>query len=73
MDGAANAHAIASGTSMREELSLMVGIGNAVAERIMDAAEAASTRRDEEAVAARKKSPRPPARKRADVAANGVQ
>lgn len=37
-DGAANARAIASGESLRDELSVMVGIGNAVAERIMEAA-----------------------------------
>lgn len=37
-DGAANARAIASSQALRDELSVMVGIGNAVAERIMDAA-----------------------------------
>lgn len=37
-DGAANARAIASGEALRDELSVMVGIGNSVAERIMEAA-----------------------------------
>lgn len=37
-DGAANARSIASGEALRDELSVMVGIGNAVAERIMEAA-----------------------------------
>jgi hypothetical protein len=37
-DGAANARTIATGETLRDELSVMVGIGNAVADRIMEAA-----------------------------------
>lgn len=37
-DGAANARIIATGETLRDELSVMVGIGNAVADRIMEAA-----------------------------------
>lgn len=37
-DGAASVRTIQSGETLRDELSVMVGIGNAVAERIMDAA-----------------------------------
>lgn len=37
-DGAANARSIATGETLRDELSVMVGIGNAVADRIMEAA-----------------------------------
>lgn len=37
VDCAANARAIASGTAMREELTVMAGIADAVAERIVDA------------------------------------
>lgn len=48
-DGAANARVIASGEALRDELSVMVGIGNAVAERIMDAAATASDRKDQPA------------------------
>ncbi|MEN2786142.1 hypothetical protein ACFOKI_07025 [Sphingomonas qilianensis] len=73
VDGAANARAIASGSTMREELSMMVGIGNAIAERIMDAAEKAGVQRDEEATAAPRKSPRAAARKRPPVAVSGAQ
>lgn len=51
-DGAANVKTIASGESLRDELSLMVGIGNAVADRIMEAA-AAADRQKEEAKAAK--------------------
>ncbi len=36
-DCAANARVIASGTSMREELTVMAGIADAVAERIVEA------------------------------------
>lgn len=52
-DGAANVRSIASGETLRDELSLMVGIGNAVADRIMDAAAAAERRKDEVARSAR--------------------
>jgi hypothetical protein len=45
-DGAANIRTIASGETLRDELSVMVGIGNAVADRIMDAATAAGERRE---------------------------
>ncbi|MBB5685258.1 DUF6468 domain-containing protein [Sphingobium boeckii] len=71
VDGAANARTIASGASLREELSVMVGIGNAVAERIMDAAGAASPQRDEKAVT-RKPVPRAPAHKRRARAADAT-
>jgi len=37
-DGAANARTVATAETLRDELSVMVGIGNAVADRIMDAA-----------------------------------
>ena len=39
-EGAANARAVARGEEIRDELSVMVGIANAVVERIMEAAEA---------------------------------
>lgn len=61
IDGAANARTIASGESLREELSVMVGIGNAVAERIMEAAANASERKQAAAAIA---AQRPAARKR---------
>ena len=65
-DGTANARAIASGESLREELSVMVGIGNAVAERIMEAATTAeaSRKRERAAPVADKPAPRPASRKR---------
>jgi hypothetical protein len=37
-EGADNARAVQAGEALRDELSLMVGIGNAVADRIMEAA-----------------------------------
>lgn len=40
-DGRANADAVARGEAIREELSVMVGIANAVAERLMESANAA--------------------------------
>jgi hypothetical protein len=52
-DGAANARSITSGESLRDELSLMVGIGNAVADRIMEAAAAAERHKEESAKATR--------------------
>lgn len=64
VDGAANARTIASGASLREELSVMVGIGNAVAERIMDAAGAANPKRHDEMTPRRKTATRTPAPKR---------
>lgn len=47
-DGAANFRTIASGETLRDELSVMVGIGNAVADRIMEAAALAGDRRKDE-------------------------
>ena len=38
-DAAANARVVAEGEAMREELAVMVGIANAVAERIMESVE----------------------------------
>lgn len=59
-DGAANARTIALGENLRDELSVMVGIGNAVAERIMDSATAAGEagKRQAEADAPRKPAPK---------------
>jgi hypothetical protein len=61
IDGAANVRTIASGETLRDELSLMVGIGNAVADRIIEAAAAGERKKDEVAQAARKQmeEPRP--------------
>ncbi|MPS71221.1 DUF6468 domain-containing protein [Novosphingobium aerophilum] len=56
-DGKAQASAIAAAEEIRDELSLMVGIGNAVADRIMDAA--AQTPRVEEK-APKKRAPAKP-------------
>jgi DNA gyrase/topoisomerase IV subunit B len=56
-DGAAQASAIAAAEEIRDELTLMVGIGNAVADRIMDAA--AQTPKAEEA-APKKRAVRKP-------------
>ncbi len=47
-DGAANARSIATGEILRDELSVMVGIGNAVADRIMEAASAGDRRKQAE-------------------------
>lgn len=41
-DAVANARTIQSGESLRDELSVMVGIGNAVADRIIEASSAAT-------------------------------
>ncbi|WP_380874019.1 hypothetical protein ACFB49_45300 [Sphingomonas sp. DBB INV C78] len=57
-DGAASVRTIQSGESLRDELSVMVGIGNAVAERIMDAAAVAGERSKESEAAAPAKAPR---------------
>ena len=46
-DGAASVRAIQSGEELREELSVMIGIGNAVAERILEASGAERAREDE--------------------------
>lgn len=40
-EGAANARSVAKGEEMREELTVMVGIANAVAERIIETVESA--------------------------------
>lgn len=42
VDCAANARVIATGTAMREELTVMAGIADAVAERIVEAVEKSS-------------------------------
>jgi hypothetical protein len=52
-DGAANVRSIASGETLRDELSLMVGIGNAVADRIMEAAAAVERQKGEATKTAR--------------------
>lgn len=49
-DGLAHASALSTAEALRDELSVMVGIGNAVAERIMEAA--AGTHGEKEAVPA---------------------
>ncbi len=62
-DGAATTRTIASGETLRDELSVMVGIGNAVAERIMDAAANAGARmKEEQQVEARLKPGKAPAK-----------
>ncbi|RJF85744.1 DUF6468 domain-containing protein [Sphingomonas cavernae] len=73
-DGAATTRTIASGESLRDELSVMVGIGNAVAERIMDAAANAGERMKEEqqAEANARASVKPAQRKRNARAARVV-
>lgn len=63
-DGAATSRTIASGESLRDELSVMVGIGNAVAERIMDAAANAGERMKQEEKAGARPAQKPAARKR---------
>lgn len=45
VDCAANARVIATGTAMREELTVMAGIADAVAERIVEAVEKTSPTR----------------------------
>lgn len=57
-DGAATTRTIASGETLRDELSVMVGIGNAVAERIMEAASNAGDRMKEEQKAAVRTAPK---------------
>lgn len=63
-DGAATTRTIASGESLRDELSVMVGIGNAVAERIVEAASNAGERMKEEQKAGAKVVSQPAQRKR---------
>lgn len=50
-DGAANARSIATGETLRDELSVMVGIGNAVADRIIEAASTGDRRKQAEPAA----------------------
>lgn len=68
-DCAANARVIASGEAMREELTVMAGIADAVAERIVDAVEKSNPRAA--ARPAPKPTPRPNGRAR-PAAAEGV-
>jgi predicted flap endonuclease-1-like 5' DNA nuclease len=51
-DGAAQARAIASGEALRDELSVIVGIGNSIAERIVEAAATHTSQKDEQGAAA---------------------
>lgn len=62
-DGAAQVRAIASGEALRDELSVIVGIGNSIAERIVEAAATHTSQKDEQAAAAPVPSVRPVARK----------
>jgi hypothetical protein len=72
-DGAANVRTIASGESLRDELSVMVGIGNAVAERIMEAAAAAEEQKKQAlAAAAPVPAAKPARRKRSQASANAA-
>ena len=48
-DGVAQSRVIKDGEALRDELSVMVGIGNAVAERIMEAVAAQNTAREDDA------------------------
>jgi hypothetical protein len=73
VDGAANARTVAKGEEMREELVMMVGIANAVAERIIETVEAAP-KAPQAAKAALKPSGKPAASKgdgKADGKADG--
>lgn len=56
-DGQSNARALAQAETLRDELSVMVGIGNAVAERIMAAAETANGEKKVEVPADDKPAP----------------
>ncbi len=77
-DGAATIRTFTSGETLRDELSVMVGIGNAVADRIMDAASAGERRNAPEpearaeagapASSAKRPRRRRPARKGGDIA-----
>jgi hypothetical protein len=49
-DGVAQTRAIKDGEVLRDELSVMVGIGNAVAERIMEAVASQNTARQDDAL-----------------------
>ncbi|GHH23288.1 hypothetical protein GCM10008023_34080 [Sphingomonas glacialis] len=68
IDCAANARVIASGEAMREELTVMAGIADAVAERIVEAvgkSNAKSSRAGAPVAAPAIKQPTPPSAKRA--------
>ena len=67
-DCAANARTVAQAEEIREELTVMVGIANAVAERILETVEA-NNRSGVEAKAPGKASPRKPVRSRAKASA----
>ncbi len=54
-EGMAQSNVLASAEAMREELSMMVGIGNSVAERIMDAASIANGTKTAEAAPKRRR------------------
>ncbi|NIJ34729.1 DUF6468 domain-containing protein [Sphingomonas oligoaromativorans] len=74
-DGAANARIIATGETLRDELSVMVGIGNAVADRIMEAASPGDQHNKADAVTPKpspKRSRRRRAAPRADTAVEGA-
>jgi len=60
-DGTASIRALQSGEELREELSVMIGIGNAVAERILEAS--SGERAKEEDALGRKPAARPNARR----------
>ena len=60
VDCAANARVIATGTAMREELTVMAGIADAVAERIVEAVEKSSATSSRAAAAKAKAKPRAP-------------
>ncbi len=64
-DGAANARSIATGETLRDELSVMVGIGNAVADRIMEAASKPAEPAEPASVAQPQPSPKRQRRRRA--------
>jgi hypothetical protein len=58
-EGAANARSVAKGQEMREELTVMVGIANAVAERIVETVEAAPKQQPQAEPAKQEASPEP--------------
>ena len=58
-EGAANARSVAKGEEMREELTVMVGIANAVAERIIETVESAPKKQQAETPRAETVKPEP--------------
>ena len=64
-EGAANARSVAKGEEMREELTMMVGIANAMAERIVESVEARPKPADAKRAAEPAKKPSKPAKPRA--------